>query len=970
MMTGALRFAVACGALSLVLAASARGQVFLTTDTLIDNDRGGTGFVLGYANQQDFNAKKNGVSVTLTLTPTAIIHSAGAFNGSRINSSGTLQSPAGGLGAHDSAVINIDAGFVYFVDAFDNGSIFMSGGRTNFARFHGSSTGSIGNATIGNPNTPNSNTFLEARENSTVTLDQSRIVDQLRAINSGRINAKNVTVGLDVIASNASGIDLTGGSIGRDLVGKDSSGMSGTGVSIAGLVAADGATMTLSGSTVAHSVRNNNIATLTLTNVVIGDDLMANGPASVTGGIVNRNVIKGGTRDLTMQGTQVVGDVTATSGATVGLNGVTVGGNVTVWSGSITDTQIEGNLGNTGSLSSGVITFIGGKVKGDARMDGRGEFRLVSGQVAGNAAMGFDTALFMMGGSVAGNVSTGNFGTISGGTVAGNVGMSQGFLEIKGGRIERDVAAVNGSVLFLSAGAVAGNIQFSDSARLTVTGGSVEKDVNLSSGAEATLNGGVVSGNLNAPAGTGPVSFDGGIVNGNLVLGNQSTATMKSGKIGGSVGVSGFKGTYFSMAGGTVQANVAVSGGAEFFMDGGAIGGDVSFGDGTDVDINAGTIGGSVRAGGVGISGVTANIGKDLSVTDFRTVVVGTADIGGNVVTTGEGNALLLAPDSFHVAGNLDASMSSLIRAQRTTVGGKVLARDADSRISLEGSTVQGDVITSGGLILSDLTSRILGNVQASGSGGVQLGGGVSGNVSLNDSTLALRFGHVSGNVIGSALSIIKVEEHCFIHGDLVANDTTRVEMVRAGVELGGDLVADDRSHVELAAGDTMVSGNLFGLQASEIFMGAGRIRGSALISKTATLHWFGGTIAGQTPGMASGSGLLGFDDGDVAAAPPPDAMAIALSADDAGTIKIYGTGLEAVLIDPSYQDLYSLYRLTGTLADGSLIDGTHFAIENGTGASYELLPPSAIPEPGTVALLVALGVTLPLRRSHGRSAS
>ena len=81
-------------AVSLLVAATAKGQFqgthFIRQDAVINDDRIQIPYVVGYANQQDLDAKTNGVSVTFTVSENAKIHSAGAFNGSVINSSGLV----------------------------------------------------------------------------------------------------------------------------------------------------------------------------------------------------------------------------------------------------------------------------------------------------------------------------------------------------------------------------------------------------------------------------------------------------------------------------------------------------------------------------------------------------------------------------------------------------------------------------------------------------------------------------------------------------------------------------------------------------------------------------------------------------------------------------------------------------------------------------------------------------------------
>jgi hypothetical protein len=81
-------------------------------------------------------------------------------------------------------------------------------------------------------------------------------------------------------------------------------------------------------------------------------------------------------------------------------------------------------------------------------------------------------------------------------------------------------------------------------------------------------------------------------------------------------------------------------------------------------------------------------------------------------------------------------------------------------------------------------------------------------------------------------------------------------------------------------------------------------------------------------------------------------------------TLNIIGNDLEATLVDANYEGMFSLYQLFGAFADGTAIGEEYFAIQNGSGASYHLLP---VPEPSGVVLLfcAVTGRLLSPRRRH-----
>jgi len=183
---------------------------------------------------------------------------------------------------------------------------------------------------------------------------------------------------------------------------------------------------------------------------------------------------------------------------------------------------------------------------------------------------------------------------------------------------------------------------------------------------------------------------------------------------------------------------------------------------------------------------------------------------------------------------------------------------------------------------------------------------------------------------VGSERAVLSVSGTASVQSNLIVDDDARLHMV--GGEVQHDLISEDRSVV---------------------FLSGGTIRGFARIVDISKFHWSGGTINGQPPPDGS-EGLLaaGAD------------LAIPILVQDSATLIIMGSDLAATLADPNYQEMFSLYQLSGTLADGSAVNDEFFAIQNGTGASYQLLP---VPEPAPITLLLPVAILLRRRTAAMR---
>ena len=80
----------------------------------------------------------------------------------------------------------------------------------------------------------------------------------------------------------------------------------------------------------------------------------------------------------------------------------------------------------------------------------------------------------------------------------------------------------------------------------------------------------------------------------------------------------------------------------------------------------------------------------------------------------------------------------------------------------------------------------------------------------------------------------------------------------------------------------------------------------------------------------------------------------------DHGWINFNGTGLSTSLVDPNYLG-YTFYQLHGTLQSGQSVENAYLYVQNNSTAQFTFN--TAVPEPGTVVLLLLGGCALLSRR-------
>lgn len=151
------------------------------------------------------------------------------------------------------------------------------------------------------------------------------------------------------------------------------------------------------------------------------------------------------------------------------------------------------------------------------------------------------------------------------------------------------------------------------------------------------------------------------------------------------------------------------------------------------------------------------------------------------------------------------------------------------------------------------------------------------------------------------------------------------------GGHIGYLAVAKDNSTIAIGGGSVDY---LFAQDSSHINLTGGNIGVEVHADNSSVVNIRGGVI---------GQGLYAFGLGGTG-----------------GTLNIYGANLTATLINPAYNTYYSQYAFSGTLQDGTVYNNRNLVIQNGTAASFHLIP-TAVSTPAPSSVLVVLLGAVPL---------
>jgi hypothetical protein len=454
------------------------------------------------------------------------------------------------------------------------------------------------------------------------------------------------------------------------------------------------------------------------------------------------------------------------------------------------------------------------------------------------------------------------------------------------------------------------------------------------------------------PTGTTLTVADGGIIHSNTYVYNNSTLTVTGGTLqevylsydpvtegplageSATVNVSG--GTLGSVNG-YYQDTINVSGGemmtvsgdlsSTIHISGGLIIDEVVATSSSTATISGGHILGEVHAGNNG--GLADPSG---------TIVIDDATLDGTLAAQGSGKLTL---NGGSATAGAAASEQGYLTLAGGTLGGDVTAT-GDSTVDLGNTKISGGISVADRALLVNTTGSgtIGGGITARGNAQINLiAKQITGSLDLSGTSITTLHNcsitaSIDSAVDTSSSAQLKLTGGSTVTGDVHAVGTSTITL--QGSLVTGDVYADSTATVNLQEG--IIVGHVF------VLGGTFNYSGGIVTQNVSVMNLFS---ANSLRGSGAAADSLGF------------------TVEDGGLLNIYGTDFAVQLIDAHYLGQFSEYALTGTLADGTLLNGDTLLLQNGSNSAFELLPPVPEPPIGALVATAAIAVFRDGRRRH-----
>ena len=208
-------------------------------------------------------------------------------------------------------------------------------------------------------------------------------------------------------------------------------------------------------------------------------------------------------------------------------------------------------------------------------------------------------------------------------------------------------------------------------------------------------------------------------------------------------------------------------------------------------------------------------------------------------------------------------------------------------------------------------------------------------SIVYNNSMVNVSGGFFGGGLVAYNNSAVNLSAG-FIHDTFIAYDSSAVNVSGGSIDSG--LITENDTTANISGGSIFT---LYTYNRATVNISGGAISGGLNAANNSTVNVSGGAIVDGLSGLDSS--IVNIRGGN---------FSNGLFVLDNSTFNFFGAGLTAPLTDANFGP-YSAYALSGTLTDGTVIN-QQLLVQNGTAARF-FLNPSAVPEPGSIALLVSM---------------